>query len=64
MFHLPYGPGHAKTCLMPFANNKGTSAQSDQHFCCSLLTASAFRKLLSINVHVFSYVPFGFEGRM
>ena len=25
-------------------------------------TASAFRKLLSINV--FSYFPFGFEGRM
>ena len=23
----PYGPGHAKTCLMPYANNKG----ADQH---------------------------------
>ena len=21
--HLSYGPGHAKTCLMPYANNKG-----------------------------------------
>ena len=31
------GPGHAKTCLMPYANNKGASAQSDQHFCCNLL---------------------------
>ena len=20
---VPYGPGHAKTCLMPYANNKG-----------------------------------------
>ena len=20
---LPFGPGHAKTCLMPYANNKG-----------------------------------------
>ena len=21
---LKFGPGHAKTCLMPYANNKGT----------------------------------------
>ena len=21
--HLTYGPGHAKTCLIPYANNKG-----------------------------------------
>ena len=27
-------------------------------------TARAFRKLLSIYVHVFSYLPFGFQGRM
>ena len=34
-------PGHAKTCIMPYANNKRrrsacTSAQSDQQLCCSL----------------------------
>ena len=28
-----FGPGYAKTCLMPYANNKG----GDQHLCCSLL---------------------------
>ena len=39
------GPGHAKTCLMSYANNKGAdqpfafaqSGASDQHLCCSLL---------------------------
>ena len=44
------GPGHAKPCLMPYVNNKGTdqparlqryrsacaSAQCDHHLCCSL----------------------------
>ena len=29
-----------------------------------LFAASAFRKLSSIYVHVFSYFPFGFEGRI
>ena len=37
-----FGPGHAKTSLMPYANNKGArsvcvSAQSDQHLYNSLL---------------------------
>ena len=34
-----FGPGHAKMCLMTYANNKGADqpAQSDQHLCCSLL---------------------------
>ena len=30
--------GHAKMCLMPYANNKGADqpdAQSDQYLCCS-----------------------------
>ena len=34
-----FEPGHAKMCLMSYANNKGADqpAQSDQHLCCSLL---------------------------
>ena len=35
-----YRPGHAKTCPMSYANNKGADQrahpQSDQHLCCSL----------------------------
>ena len=33
-----FGPGHAETCLLSYANNKGADQpQSDQHLCCSLL---------------------------
>ena len=35
--NLKNGPGHAKTCLMSYANNKGADQQSDQHLYCSLL---------------------------
>ena len=34
---MAYGPGYAKMCLMPYANNKGTDQPADQHLCCSLL---------------------------
>ena len=41
MLPLKYGPGHAKTCLMPCEQQSlrsaCASAQSDQHLCCSLL---------------------------
>ena len=34
-FLLRNGPGHAKMCLMPYANN--AFVQADQYLCCSLL---------------------------
>ena len=27
----PYGPGHAKTCLMPYANNNGADQPEHSH---------------------------------
>ena len=32
----PCEPGYEKMCLIPYVNNKGASAQSDQCLCCSL----------------------------
>ena len=38
------GPGHEKTYLSPYANNKGADqpAQSDHHLCCSLLRSYVY----------------------
>ena len=40
-----YGPGHAKMCLMPYANNKGTDQPAHPR---SLISAFIFRSLDSI----------------
>ena len=36
-FSFEFGPGLAKVCLMPYANNKGADQPAHPHLCCSLL---------------------------
>ena len=43
--NLSYGPGHAKTCLMAYANNKGADQPARPH---SLFTTFVVRCLESM----------------
>ena len=43
--HFTFGPGHAKTCLMPYANNKGADQPAHPR---SLISAFVVRCLDSM----------------
>ena len=47
---LSYGPGYAKMCLMPFANNKGADQPAHPHSLISTFVVRSFDSMICILV--------------